>query len=153
MCQLSKLQKVGKLPRYAGVVVGAGGSHATSFERPAKSLNVWGTVLEPPGDDLLEEIISWRFKNSPPNIEAFRRAFKARGVGSAGPHYNTSIPWQFAYFLKFAELAHLDHTDLADPASGKSVADRALQAVPKAVEARHIVLHLLFPDEFERIAS
>ncbi len=101
----------------------------------------------------LEEIISWRFKNNPPNIEAFRRAFKARGVGSAGPHYNTSIPWQFAYILKFAELAHLDHTDLSDPASGKSVADRALQAVPQAVEARHIVLHLLFPDEFERIAS
>src|SRR6266566_3802203 len=54
MCQLSKLENVGKLPRYAGVVVGAGGSHATSFERPAKSLDVWGIILEPPRDDLLE---------------------------------------------------------------------------------------------------
>jgi len=101
----------------------------------------------------LEEIVSWRFKENPPNLDVLRQAFKARGIGSAGLHYNISIPWQFAYILKFAEFALLERADLAESVACKVLADRALKAVPQAVEARHIVLHLLFPDEFERIAS
>jgi hypothetical protein len=101
----------------------------------------------------LAEIISWRFKEEPPNLEVLLQAFKAGGIGSAGLHYNITVPWQFAYILKFAEFALLSHADLADSAVCRAIADRALAEVPKATEARHILLHLLFPDEFERIAS
>src|ERR1051326_3423487 len=101
----------------------------------------------------VQKVISWRFSSSPPNTEVLERAFTAGGIGGTGTYYSTSIPWQVAYILKFAELALLEHPDLGSPVACKAVADRALGEVPKAAEARHILLHLFFPDEFERIAS
>src|SRR2546430_1653826 len=90
---------------------------------------------------------------TPPNLGVLERAFAAGGVGGPGTYYSTSIPWQVAFTLKFAELALLDHTDLSNSAVCQAVADRAVREVPKAAEARHILLHLLFPDQFETIAS
>lgn len=101
----------------------------------------------------VQEIISWRFRDTPPNLGVLERAFAAGGVGGPGTYYSTSIPWQVAFTLKFAELALLDHTDLSNSAACQAVADRAVREVPKAAEARHILLHLLFPDQFETIAS
>src|SRR5205823_9403710 len=56
----------------------------------------------------VQNILSWRFAGSPPSLTVLERAFAAGGIGGTGTHYSTSIPWQFAYILKFAELALLD---------------------------------------------
>lgn len=99
------------------------------------------------------EVISWRLRNRPSNLGVLDQAFAAGGVGGAGPYYSFGKPWQFAYILKFAELALDSHNPLDDPQSCTEIADRALSEVPRAGEARNILLHLLFPDNFERVAS
>jgi len=101
----------------------------------------------------VQEVISWRLKESPRNVEILERAFTAGGIGGAGTHYNMSKPWQLAYILKFARKALTDRTDLTDASACEALADQTRAEVPRAAEARHILLHLMFPDQFERIAS
>src|ERR1051325_91178 len=101
----------------------------------------------------LRDMLSWRRMAPPENIGAFERAFAAGGIGSPGAHYNMSKPWQLAYILRFASIASANSSTLSDPGAAKAIADKALLEMPSAPEMRHIILHLLFPDNFERTAS
>ena len=100
----------------------------------------------------IRTIIGWKLAAHQPNLDAVERAFE-EGLGHAGINYLTGRPWQIAYYLEFSRLAIAEKIDLKNPESCKQLADRVRKQVQQSAGARHILLHLLFPDQFERIAS
>jgi hypothetical protein len=78
-----------------------------------------------------------------------------QGVMNPGVYFSTSRPAQFAYVIDFAtRFKHEPHDSqaalLESPWALRDFADSTDQPVR---EMRHILLHLLRPDEFERISS
>lgn len=100
----------------------------------------------------MRTITKWRPHLSPPDWDSLGTVF-AESIGSAGTHYLTSRPWQVGYFLAFMRAARDDPKALDDPVSCKALALAVHQERPRSTEAFSILLHLLFPDSFEPMAS
>lgn len=103
--------------------------------------------------ELLNTILSWKGDSLPEESE-LPRALDA-GIGNPGQYFNNGRPFLVMYVVAFARrlkgLGDDKRRDLlANPWRFKAwlvEEDRGEQMM------RHILLHLLFPDEFERIAS
>ncbi len=102
---------------------------------------------------LVSEVASWQ-AGSPSSLEQSQEAFE-EGIGSAGMYYlNAGRPWQFAYILNFARLVHSEGVDTDSREQLQEIADLALEGLPgNGTAARNAILHLLFPDFYERTAS
>lgn len=79
------------------------------------------------------------------------------GIGNPGSGYNIRRDIQVSYLLDFtirwkALTAEEQHAKLEDPWALRDFADDASEDV-SVREMRHILLHLLRPEEFERISS
>ncbi|MEZ4500953.1 MAG: hypothetical protein R2839_12975, partial [Thermomicrobiales bacterium] len=97
------------------------------------------------------EVSSW--KTGPPQAgEITTRAFQ-KGIGNPGIFYQTGRPWQVAYLLRFAFALKQSQTAFADRWAVQELADSLPDAKSSGKAARHILLHLLFPDYYEAIAS
>jgi 5-methylcytosine-specific restriction protein B len=101
--------------------------------------------------ELVNEVASWKV-GLPPASDSLRAAF-AEGVGHPGMYYQTGRPWQVAFYLAFARLVKERGVDSLDKAEMKMICDELLGMQEGASAARNIILHLLFPNDFERIAS
>lgn len=101
----------------------------------------------------LKEVSSWRLGASPPSTGIVEQAFQVGGIGSAGPRYNFTRPWQLGFILKFADVVLSTKPNLFDAGVCRKLADQILDEEPKAAESRNILLYLLFPESFERIVS
>src|SRR5215211_3595544 len=97
-------------------------------------------------------VISWKFAQEPPDLEALERAYST-SIGNPGMHYLVGRPWQIAFYLDFAKEVLANESDPWDASTCKLLADAVRNRVRESSEARHIVLHLLFPQQFEPIAS
>jgi 5-methylcytosine-specific restriction enzyme B len=78
------------------------------------------------------------------------------GIGSGGQGYNTRRPFEIAFLIEFAiawkKLPAEQQTQAAaDPWRFEEIVDRVEEAQSR--QLRHMLLHLMFPDQFERIAS
>lgn len=104
--------------------------------------------------DRVREVINWSLKDTSVVSDStlLSDAFE-RGVGHPGIFYNINQPWQIEFFLNFAELMHREQEDPFDRQTCWLLADETLPSSPKGIPARNMLLHLLFPDHFERIAS
>lgn len=99
------------------------------------------------------EVISWKLADEKPEWDLVNDAFST-SIGFPGPYYQTGRPWQIAFYIEYCRRIRLGEADPFDHNACKQVADAALERVPgNATAARHVLLHLLFPDHFERIAS
>jgi len=98
----------------------------------------------------LNEITSWKLSEDKPDFSALKDAFE-RGLGQAGLRFSTGKPWQFAFLIQFSLIVIRDRLDPYDGDSCKRAADLAVTEVPLGKVARNMLLHLFFPDEFERI--
>ena len=102
---------------------------------------------------LIGRVLSWadeQFDESTPLWRAM-----AEGIGNPGLGFNVNRPVQVAYLVDFARRwkgapSVRRQQFLDDPWELRSFADDTDETTPGM---RHIVLHLLRPDEFERIAS
>jgi 5-methylcytosine-specific restriction protein B len=80
------------------------------------------------------------------------------GIGNPGVGYNIHRDRQLSFLIDFsARLKQLDGAEerralLEDPWGLRDFADDASEGVPVR-EMRHVLLHLLRPDEFERMSS
>jgi 5-methylcytosine-specific restriction protein B len=79
-----------------------------------------------------------------------------RGIGGTGQAFNTRRPFEIGYLAEFA----LRVIQMAPDGRGATLSDhlRVRKLLDELEEdstyqTRHILLHLLFPDEYERIAS
>jgi 5-methylcytosine-specific restriction endonuclease McrBC GTP-binding regulatory subunit McrB len=86
-------------------------------------------------------------------LEAFEHP-----IGAPGQHYLTGRPYQMAFYLGFARQLKTQSFDPYNADRCKSLTDQVKQQVKDEYGqtpglGRNMLLHLLFPDEFERIAA
>lgn len=109
----------------------------------ARKRQVVNDVLSGAGDTLPDaHLVSGAFSN---------------GIGSGGQGYNTRRPFEIAFLIAFTikwktELSENQRAEVAaDPWRFQEFVDSIEDAESR--QLRHMLLHLLFPDRFERIAS
>jgi 5-methylcytosine-specific restriction protein B len=112
--------------------------------------NVGGTRKR----QVVSEILGW-VGDTLPETHLISGAF-AHGIGSGGQGYNTRRPFEIAFLIDFVIAwkklpAEQQASTAADPWLFKDLVDSVEDAESK--QLRHMLLHLLFPDHFERIAS
>lgn len=103
---------------------------------------------------VVNEVLGWAGRNLPEN-HLVSLAF-AHGIGSGGQGYNTRRPFEIAFLIEFAKAWKALPTEQQkaaanDPWKFQELIDGTVDAESK--QLRHMLLHLLFPDSFERIAS
>lgn len=102
----------------------------------------------------VNQVISWKLSGEPPNLDLLGRAFSEEGLLNPGVFYMTGRPWQIAYYLRFAEEMLRQGVNPEDVEACKQLADHVLTLIPKNASAsREIILHLLFPEQFEDILT
>ncbi|MDQ3694441.1 MAG: AAA family ATPase [Chloroflexota bacterium] len=103
----------------------------------------------------IQTILDWRpdaLALADPNRQRLNTAF-AEGIGAAGPSYVVNIPWHLVFFLAFARGVLQGDSEPGDAGSCQRLIAAIAQQPNRWVQARQVLLHLLFPDQFERIAS
>lgn len=103
---------------------------------------------------VVNEVLDWS-DNSLPETHLISLAFE-HGIGSGGQGYNTRRPLEIAFLIEFAKKwkelpTEQQQTAAKDPWKFQELIDGTEDAESK--QLRHMLLHLLFPDFFERIAS
>lgn len=103
---------------------------------------------------LVSEILGWGGATIP-DANPLAGAFE-RGIGSGGQGYNTRRPFEIAFLIEFALAWKL----LPDARRAAALADpwlfmEEVDAVDGADtrQLRHMLIHLIHPETFERIAS
>lgn len=103
----------------------------------------------------IKTLLNWRLQDDQPDLALIEAAFAATGLGSPGMFYLTTQPFQIEYYLRFFRAIIDGDADPHDVSECRTIADATLQqhAARSPHPTRHIVLHLLFPEQFEPIAS
>ena len=102
----------------------------------------------------VQEIIGWKLADEPPPPRMHDlEAAVAEGIGHAGIYYLTGRPWKVAYYLEFARRLKRERVDPFDPDACQRLADAVRAETTGSAGARNILLHLLFPDQYETTAS
>ena len=104
----------------------------------------------------LEMIASWKgidFDQSLPVFDGLKK-----GLGATGTFYNTSKYIEISFLFLVAENIKNQPLEkrnniLNDASDLKKFAEKIRESVGKKVQMQHILLHLLLPEKFERIAS
>ncbi|OPY81717.1 MAG: 5-methylcytosine-specific restriction enzyme B [Syntrophus sp. PtaU1.Bin005] len=105
-------------------------------------------------EGLIKEVASW--KGLAVDFEKLPKGCLAKGIGNPGLAYNTRRPFEIGFIAEFAiKLKNnppetrkiilsnqIQFRELLDDVMGES-----------RYQSRDIILHLLFPDQYERIAS
>ncbi len=100
----------------------------------------------------VKTVISWKLQGDLPDFLLLEKAY-SKGIGSGGTGYLTGRPWHFAFLIKFSQGILSGEADPLDPTSCQKLADSVESQIRSSRAARHVILHLLHPDRFERIAS
>lgn len=103
---------------------------------------------------VVNEVFGW-VGDSLPDTSLLSKAFE-RGIGSGGQGYNTRRPFEIAFLIEFTITwkkltLEQQRETAADPWRFQALVEGIDDAESK--QLRHMLLHLLFPDSFERIAS
>jgi len=104
---------------------------------------------------VVNDVLSWA-GDTLPDSHLVSGAF-SNGIGSGGQGYNTRRPFEIAFLIEFTikwktELSEKQRAEVAaDPWRFQKFVDSIEDAESR--QLRHMLLHLLFPDQFERIAS
>lgn len=104
---------------------------------------------------VVKDVLNWA-GDTLPDAHLVSGAF-SNGIGSGGQGYNTRRPSEIAFLIAFTikwktELSENQRAEVAaDPWRFQEFADSIEDAESR--QLRHMLLHLLFPDHFERIAS
>jgi hypothetical protein len=100
----------------------------------------------------LQEVLSWKLSKELPDLSLVNLAF-SEGIGNPGIAYQNARPWQVAFILDYARRIHATGANASDPATARSLADAVLKDVTKTRTMRQVLLHLLFPDRYERVVN
>ena len=94
-------------------------------------------------------VLSWEGLAAP---DLLRSTF-GEGIGGVGTHYVAAEDQIIKAFLLFALHGKREHIDFASSSQCSAVLASLRQTERIPVEAPHVMLHLLFPEEYEPIAS
>ena len=103
---------------------------------------------------VVNEVLGWA-GDTLPEAHLLSQAFE-HGIGSGGQGYNTRRPFEIAFLIEFVKAWKALPTEqqqaaAKEPWKFQGMIDSTEDAESK--QLRHMLLHLLFPDSFERIAS
>lgn len=103
---------------------------------------------------VVNEVLEWAGKKLP-ETHLLYQAFE-HGIGSGGQGYNTRRPFELAFLIEFTKawkalLPEQQHSAASDPWKFQKLIDSIENA--ESQQLRHMLLHMLFPDSYERIAS
>ena len=104
--------------------------------------------------ELVGKVLGWAGDILPP--DCILAAALSRGIGSGGQGYNTRRPFEIAFLIEFAlAWKRLPKDSRANAASNPWAFMDIVDEVEgsDSRQGRHMLLHVLFPDTFERIAS
>lgn len=104
--------------------------------------------------NILNKIMGWKDETIEYTTE-INRALQY-GIGGTGIAYNTRRPYEIQYIEKFAtELKSKDRKQCEDLLQSHKAVQELLDNLQDEgkMQGRHILLHLLFPERYERIAS
>lgn len=123
---------------------------------------LWVTMLFPSPSDIscdrkIELVCTvWDWTGTPLHDTTGALAALADGIGSGGSDYSIYLPFELHLLVRFAAawkaLDRSQHLRLSDDAWAFADWFDRLQGA-QSRQLRHMLLHLLYPDEFERIAS
>lgn len=104
--------------------------------------------------ELVTKVLAWAHDEWPQ--DALLEKALVDGIGSGGQSYNTRRPFEIGFLIEFAlKWKRSDPTTRAaaanDPWDFKEIID-GVEGADKR-QLRHMLIHILFPDTFERIAS
>jgi 5-methylcytosine-specific restriction protein B len=104
--------------------------------------------------ELISTVAGW--KGIAVNQDSLAMQSLDRGIGGTGQAYNTRRPFEIAYLaqvaLRIVQMDPQERTEcLADHRRFRNLLDEV--EGDATYPTRHILLHLLFPDRYERIAS
>src|ERR1700681_4253 len=100
--------------------------------------------------DRVGSVLSWA------DIHGFELALNScfgSGIGNVGTHYLSAQPYLMNFFLQFALEGQKNSIDFDDRVQCEELADDIRSRTKHVVEARHVLLHLLYPEHYESIAS
>lgn len=100
--------------------------------------------------DRVETVLSWAGITGMSQILS---GCFAGGIGNVGTHYLSAQPYLMNFFLTFALEGQIAGIDFNDREACEHLADDIRSKTKHVVEARHVLLHLLFPEYYESIAS
>ncbi|TWT91629.1 McrB family protein [Neorhodopirellula pilleata] len=105
---------------------------------------------------LIDEVLSWKEIKVPKSENARLNNVLSSGIGGAGMGYNLNRPYELMFIGRLAiEINNKSSAErltlLADHVALRTLMDNI--PTDKAVQSRDVLLHLLFPDQYERIAS
>jgi len=104
----------------------------------------------------LEMVASWKGLKLNTSLPVFEGLKK--GLGATGTFYNTSKYFEISFLCLVAnDLKNKTFEErkaiLIDASILKKFVENTRKSIGKRVQMQHIILHLLLPDKFERIAS
>lgn len=104
--------------------------------------------------ELIQEVLSWS-EDVLPEDRLICQALN-RGIGSGGYGFNARRPFELGYLIDVAlswksKTAQGDLASIQDPWKFRDFLDSVEGGDSR--QLRHMLLHLFFPDQFERIAS
>lgn len=100
----------------------------------------------------LRRVIGWKLADDFPDLDLVENAFGA-GVGIAGMLYNTKMPWQMIFYLQFFREVFSDRLNPYDVEVCRRLANKVKSELQSSNPAYNILLHLFFPERFERTAA
>ncbi len=110
--------------------------------------------------NLIESIRSASLANASPDQSTWENVYQAiqHGIGSPGANCLNERPFHYAFYLQFSRQIVFLGTDIFESSGCERIADDAVVEIKSKTNltprlSRNMILHLLFPDEYERIAS
>ena len=100
----------------------------------------------------VRRVADWKLEDDPPDISVLKSAY-AQPLGRSGLYYLTGRPFQVQFYLEFARQVLSGNVDPDDMPGCRGIADEIANRLSGATAARNILLHLLFPEDFEPTAS
>lgn len=104
--------------------------------------------------ELVAEVLAWA--NDPWPQDGLLEKALADGIGSGGQSYNTRRPFEIGFLIEFALAWKRSAPETRSDAAAKPWAFMKLVDGVEGADKRqlrHMLVHIMFPDTFERIAS
>lgn len=103
--------------------------------------------------EVAEEVAGWKLENDPPDLGLLERTY-ASSIGNAGTQHTRSMPWQLSLYLEFFQQVRNGEVNPMNREACQRAAD-TLRARwgGRSGAARSILLHLFFPERYERISA
>ena len=109
--------------------------------------------------DRVKAALAWKLADEAPDLNLLQRAYSSGanrdrpGIGNAGAQYLIAFVREITFYVEFAKEVRTRKIDPHDRPACQEIADALQRRLKNTPPARNILLHILFPDYYERISN